>query len=64
MSILNEKIEDKELLRLINNGLRSGAIHEGTYEHTLLGTPQRGIASPILFNIYKAKFDEFILNDV
>jgi group II intron reverse transcriptase/maturase len=64
MSILGEKIEDKEFLGLINNGLRSGAIHEGTYEHTLLGTPQGGIASPILFNIYMAKFDEFILNDI
>jgi hypothetical protein len=41
----------------------SGAIHEGHFEHTLLGTPQGGIACPILFNIYKAEFDVFIRKD-
>jgi RNA-directed DNA polymerase len=60
-SLLEKKIKDKEFLNLITQGLKAGTIHEGHYEHTLLGTPQGGIASPILFNIYMAEFDEYIL---
>jgi hypothetical protein len=29
-----------------------------------LGTPKGGIASPILFNIYMSKFDEYILKQI
>lgn len=64
INILKEKIADKEFLKLIWDGLKCGAVHKGTYEHSLLGTPQGGIASPILFNIYMSKFDEYILNDI
>jgi len=60
IKILAEKIEDKQFLEFIDKGLKSGSIHKGHYEHTLIGTPQGGIASPILFNIYMGKLDEFI----
>jgi hypothetical protein len=34
---------------------------KGKSMHTLIGVPQGGIASPILFNIYMNEFDEFII---
>jgi len=64
IEILSERIEDKELLGLIGLGLRCGSIQKGKYEHSLLGTPQGGIAFPILFNIYMSKFDEFISDKI
>lgn len=62
--ILSERISDKEFIQFIKQGLRSGSVHQGNYEHTVLGTPQGGIASPILFNIYLSKLDEYILTEV
>lgn len=64
MEILKEKIEDKKFLRLIYQGLKAGILEKGKYEHSLIGTPQGGIASPILFNIYMRKFDEFINTEI
>lgn len=60
LEILSERIEDRDFINLIKQGLKSGAVHKGTYEHSILGTPQGGIASPILFNIYLSKLDEYI----
>jgi retron-type reverse transcriptase len=50
--ILLETISDTTFVDFIVNGMKSGAIHKGHFENTFLGTPQGGIASPILFNIY------------
>lgn len=60
IEILKEKINDPDLIRLIYQGLKSGIIYKVTYEHTLLGTPQGSIVSPLLFNIYMSKYDEFV----
>nr|YP_009492182.1 hypothetical protein [Pseudopediastrum integrum]AWI68777.1 hypothetical protein [Pseudopediastrum integrum] len=60
INILRKRISDEKFLQLIYQGLKSGLIHKGHYEHTLLGTPQGGIASPILFNIYMSEFDQYI----
>lgn len=64
MEILKEKIDDRHFLDLIAQGLKCGSIHNGNYEHSILGTPQGGIVSPLLFNIYMSKLDEFVLRDV
>jgi group II intron reverse transcriptase/maturase len=64
IQILRCKIKDDKFLSLINSALKSGLVFKGAYEHTLLGTPQGGIASPILFNIYMAELDRYILNDI
>lgn len=61
IEIIQEKITDKQFLALLRQGLKCGTIHKGNYAHSMLGTPQGAIASPILFNIYMSKFDEFIL---
>ena len=60
IKILEEKINDRKFLKLIREGLRHNIVFKGKTEKNLLGTPQGGIASPILFNIYMRKFDLYI----
>jgi retron-type reverse transcriptase len=56
--ILCEKIKDQKLIKLVKNMLKSGIMERREYENTTYGTPEGGIVSPILFNIYMSKLDE------
>ena len=49
---LEERIIDKNFLRLIVRFLKAGVIEEGKFHKTETGTPQGGILSPVLANIY------------
>jgi RNA-directed DNA polymerase len=49
---LQERIDDKKLLRYIVRFLKAGVMEEGEWQVTDKGTPQGGIISPILANIY------------
>jgi retron-type reverse transcriptase len=49
---LQERISDKKLLRYIVRFLKAGVMEEGKWQVTDKGTPQGGIISPILANIY------------
>jgi group II intron reverse transcriptase/maturase len=60
MSILAEKIHDNRFLRLIRNLLQAGYLEEWKYNATLSGSPQGGIVSPILANIYLDRLDKFV----
>lgn len=52
IDILRERISDERFLRLIRKFLNAGYIENWTYNNTYSGTPQGGIISPILANIY------------
>jgi group II intron reverse transcriptase/maturase len=60
MRILGEKIRDNRFLRLIRNMLKAGYMEDWQYHETLSGTPQGGVVSPVLSNIYLHKLDEFV----
>lgn len=60
IEILSERIQDERFLRLIRKFLRAGYMEEWTYHNTYSGTPQGGIISPILANIYLDKLDSFL----
>src|SRR3954452_14302764 len=60
MKILGEKIRDNRLLRLIRNMLKAGYMEDWQYHDTPSGTPQCGVVSPLLSNIYLHKLDEFV----
>jgi group II intron reverse transcriptase/maturase len=60
LSILAERIRDNRFLRLIGNMLRAGYLEEWEYRETPSGTPQGGIVSPVLSNIYLHKLDDFV----
>jgi group II intron reverse transcriptase/maturase len=49
---LEEKIADKNLIRLIVRFLKAGIMEDGVFQSSEKGTPQGGILSPLLANIY------------
>jgi group II intron reverse transcriptase/maturase len=59
MNILRENIQDNRFLRLIEGALKAGYCEEWTYHPSLSGSPQGGIVSPILSNIYMDRLDKF-----
>jgi RNA-directed DNA polymerase len=52
MECLKQRINDPSFLRLIILFLTAGIMEEGNYMETEEGTPQGGIISPVLANIY------------
>lgn len=52
IKFLKERIQDKNLLRLVSRFLKAGVMEEGSVRSTQQGTPQGGIISPTLANIY------------
>ena len=60
ISILAERIKDARFLRLIRKFLNAGYMEEWQFHRTYSGTPQGGIISPILANIYLDKLDKYM----
>jgi len=60
LAILARKLHDNRFLRLIQNLLRAGYLEDWQYRATLSGTPQGGVVSPILANIYLNELDVFV----
>ncbi|OZU89822.1 RNA-directed DNA polymerase [Virgibacillus indicus] len=59
-NLISKKIHDNRFLLLIHNALTSGVMENWTYHKTYSGTPQGGIISPLLANIYLHEFDLFM----
>ncbi len=49
---LRQRVRDGVILRLIDKWLRAGVMEDGTWQETEEGTPQGGIISPLLANLY------------
>ncbi len=62
MNILRENIHDNRFLRLIEGSLKAGYCEDWKYHPSLSGSPQGGIVSPILSNIYMDRLDKFVEN--
>lgn len=60
MKLLGRRIEDGKLLDLIWGFLRAGVMERKLFKDTTLGTPQGGIISPLLANIYLHELDKFM----
>ncbi len=58
--LLEKKIDDKRFTNLIKAFLKAGYLEDWICHQTYSGTPQGGIVSPILSNIYLHELDEFI----
>lgn len=62
LSILRRDIRDERLIRLIGQLLKAGYMEDWRYNTTLSGTPQGGIISPLLSNIYLSELDGYVEN--
>jgi retron-type reverse transcriptase len=61
IEVIEEKIPDQRFLNLLRKFLKSGQIEqEWQQRNSFVDTPQGGILSPILANIFFDKFDKFV----
>ena len=60
INILKERIADDRFIRLIRKFLNAGYVEDWVFHKSYNGTPQGGIISPILANIYLDKFDKYM----
>jgi group II intron reverse transcriptase/maturase len=60
LETLGEKIHDKRFLVLLRNMLQAGYLEDWVWNATLSGSPQGGVVSPILSNIYLDRLDKFV----
>lgn len=57
---VNQKVSDGKVLNLIDKFLKSGVLDKTHFEPTEKGSPQGGIISPLLMNIYLDNFDQYM----
>ena len=55
---VNRKVSDGSVLNLIRSFLEAGVMKDGAYSETDIGSPQGGVISPLLANIYLDHFDQ------
>jgi group II intron reverse transcriptase/maturase len=60
INILKERITDERFIRLIRKFLNAGYLEDWKLHKTYSGTPQGGIVSPLLANIYLDKLDKYM----
>jgi len=57
LRLVKQRVQDKRVITLIETMLKVGIMENGLFLHTEEGTPQGGILSPLLANIYLHQFD-------
>lgn len=63
--ILSQRVRDGAILRLIGKWLNAGVMEGPELSHSEMGTPQGGVISPLLANIYLHEvLDEWVVRDV
>jgi group II intron reverse transcriptase/maturase len=60
MKAVKKRVADKDIRDLLWKFLRAGVMEKGTKRQTLSGTPQGGIVSPLLANIYLHELDRYM----
>jgi group II intron reverse transcriptase/maturase len=57
MSAVEERVCDRNVLKLLRAMLRAGVLSDGAVHHPVTGTPQGGVISPLLANVYLHRLD-------
>lgn len=61
---IGEEIKDEKFLKLIREMLKAGYMENWQWKENFAGTPQGGILSPLLANIYLNQLDKFVKNEL
>lgn len=59
---INRKVSDGSVLKLIKKFLEAGIMTDGNFQETEIGSPQGGVCSPLISNIYLDQFDQEMKN--
>jgi RNA-directed DNA polymerase len=57
MAAIEERIVDRHLLKLLRAMLRAGVLEQGAVTRSTTGTPQGGVISPVLCNVFLHRLD-------
>jgi RNA-directed DNA polymerase len=57
LSLLEERVSDRRVLKLLRGWLAAGVLVNGVLSETVTGTPQGGVISPLLANVFLHAFD-------
>jgi RNA-directed DNA polymerase len=57
MQAIEERVCDQTVLKLLRVILRAGVMEDGRVRQTVSGTPQGGVVSPVLCNVYLHRLD-------
>jgi RNA-directed DNA polymerase len=57
MQAVEERVADQPLLKLLRVILRAGVMDAGVVRHSVTGTPQGGVISPLMCNVYLHRLD-------
>jgi retron-type reverse transcriptase len=60
IEIIGRKIKDARFLKLLRHLLKAGYLEDWKYEKTYSGTPQGGVISPVLANIFLNELDQWM----
>jgi RNA-directed DNA polymerase len=57
MAAVEERIVDRHVLKLLRSMLNAGVLEDGAVRRSRAGTPQGGMISPVLCNVYLHRLD-------
>jgi len=64
LEFIQKRIADQRIVRLISLFLKAGYVERREYHRTYSGTPQGGIISPLLSNVYLMALDDYMENQI